>query len=140
MSLNALLAELESLNYAGRIRRMIALGRDSVNDADAAEVLRQMEQGDVYQRRMALFGCYGSRNGEFIVRALSDESRQMRGAAMQVLVEVATDDQMRAGFDRIAPKYRHHLITLLLKRGRRAPVEAIIAALIERGEAQTDSL
>ena len=62
MTIETLLAELETLPFAARLSRMIALGRESRTDAGTEALLRSLgEAGDFYGRHLRLLSCIGSR-------------------------------------------------------------------------------
>ena len=82
-----LLAELETLAHDGRVRAMVAVGRESragseggLDSGAAASTLDALAKDDgFYPRLMALYACYGSRDGATVARALTDRSRGIRG-------------------------------------------------------------
>ena len=95
MHLKSLLQELERLPHSGRMRRMVEVGRQAASDRSASETLAELSRGGVFQRTLALQACYGSRDGECVVRALEDPSRLARGLAVQLVAELCDDEQVR---------------------------------------------
>src|SRR6266478_4430638 len=98
MRLKSLMKELKALPHAGRMRRMVEVGRQAASDRSVRETLDEMSLGGVFQRAMALQACYGSRDGQRVVQALQDPSRLIRGLAVTLVPEVCDDDQARRAF------------------------------------------
>lgn len=140
MTLEQLLHELELLTHSGRMARMAELGRQSKNDAALAALLDELEDGDGYQRRLALQACYGSRDGARVVRGLSDVSRLARGLANQLVPLVCDDAQALGVLREMAPQPRRAMLRRLAKRNRHAPINAFLEDAATRGEAGLEPL
>jgi hypothetical protein len=72
----ALLRELEPLTHAARMKRLMKLGQAAATDSGAAAVIAALENGDFYQRFLALHSCFGSRGSAV---HFSYPCRQSRG-------------------------------------------------------------
>jgi hypothetical protein len=69
MKADKLLRELEKLTHSGRVRRMVELGRTAAANPNTASLIDELEQGDFYERSLALQSCFGSKDGEHMLRA-----------------------------------------------------------------------
>ena len=82
MDHNDLLQEFQRLSHSERVQRMVDLGRRARSDMAAAAVLTALEHGGFFERWLAYFhACYGSRDGAYVLRTLSDPSQAIRSAA-----------------------------------------------------------
>lgn len=124
------LDELSTRTHDDRVRAMIELGR-SGRDRDTIEALAR---GDVYERRLALSSCWGSRDGAHVLRALSDASRRVRGLALR-LAAVVCDDAQALDALQLAFGMRSDrpLVRWLAERGRGAVIDRFLDWLRGRG-------
>jgi hypothetical protein len=58
MSRVTLLAELEHLTQAARMRRMVDAGRAAISDARMRATLEELASGGFYERGLSLQACY----------------------------------------------------------------------------------
>jgi HEAT repeat protein len=79
------LREIETLSHAARVRVMIALGKQAQENPAAATTIAVLEQQGFYERYLALYSCYGSRDGAHALRALADPSHLIRGLAIRLI-------------------------------------------------------
>src|SRR5262245_7270147 len=92
MTREALLAQLETMTHTERVSTMIELGR--LNEAESRAILGQLEHGDFYERFMAPYACFGSRDSAYVLRAVADPSRILRGLALRLLPLVCDEAQI----------------------------------------------
>lgn len=123
MTLAELLRSLESLTHRDRVRQMVALGARSRQDADVANMLQQLAQGNFSERYLALYACYGSQNIALIIQSLSDSSRQLRTLALRLLVLFGDDAQVFSTLESLPIKQCGRLLSRLRKRHRQAMVD-----------------
>ena len=123
---NDLLQEFQRLSHSERVQRMVDLGRRARSDTEAAAVLTSLEHGGFYERWLALQACYGSRDGAYILRALSDPSQAIRSAALGLVALICDDAQVRSALDTLLPKQQRRLLMLLAKHRRHAPIDAFL--------------
>jgi hypothetical protein len=71
MNTQQILQEIESLPYKRRIQHIIDVGRRSLTDPSLQDVLRDMGQGEFYERTLCLHACLGNRNSIYAMDALS---------------------------------------------------------------------
>ena len=95
MTPETLLRELDTLSHDRRMRRMEEVGKQAARDPEAAATLAALEQGDFYQRLLSLQACYGSRDGERVLRALAGVSRALRRRGVRLLALCGRDEQVR---------------------------------------------
>jgi hypothetical protein len=126
MTPDTVLAELEPLTHGDRVRRMIALGRQAGTDTAAAETLRTLAAGGFYERMLALFSCSGSRDGAHVERALSDESRLLRGLATRLAPDVCTDEQLESALTGASRDGQVPLLRGLIRHGRRTAIDVFL--------------
>jgi hypothetical protein len=86
-----LLAEVEPLSHAARVRRMVEVGRLAATDPTVSATLAELERRGHYERYLALQACFGSRDGAHALRAITDPSRGLRALAT-ALVPLLCDD------------------------------------------------
>src|SRR4051794_6273263 len=110
MTPEKLLRELEKLPYPARVRRMVEVGKSAANDASVAKTLATLERGNFYQRQLSLQSCFGSRDGEHVLRALNDPSRLIRGLAVSILPHVCSPEQVEATLQAASPNLRRTLV------------------------------
>lgn len=132
MTTEQILAEVDGLTDAGRVRRMIALGREAQADRQTADALAALSRGGFYERRLALLACSGSRDGALPLQMLSDPSRLLRGLAISLIPILCTDDQVGQALDAAPEAAPRTLLKRLVRRKRRRPVEAFLARLAAR--------
>ncbi|SFJ80007.1 HEAT repeat domain-containing protein [Thermoflavimicrobium dichotomicum] len=118
--IDKLLHKLEPLCHSERIRYMIQLGRNwrMKGDQDAQEIIAQLEQGDFYQRYLALYSCYGSLDAQHVMRAMGDSSRTIRSLATKLAVLICDDQQICTLLDQSPLSTRTRLLKGLWKRKR----------------------
>ena len=85
MNSKQLLQTLEPMTHGDRVRHMIQMGQQSRQDANIADTLNQLAQGNFYERYLALQSCYSSRNIQIVTRSLVDPSRQIRATGAAAL-------------------------------------------------------
>ena len=130
MNPQPLLRELTDLPVAARMKRLTELGRDQA----ATATLSRWERGDGFERRLALQSCYGSRDGARVARMASDKSRLTRNLALTISSEVCDLAQLQQIFAPLGDKSRRHLLVTLIRKNRRAEIDALIEGARERGE------
>src|SRR5262249_41732001 len=140
MTTEALLAELETQTHSERVRRMIALGRQSLTDEETAATLRQLAVGGFYERFLALAACRGSQDGAQVLRALTEESRRLRRLAVELTPAVCTDEQVVAALETIRHDNRLLLLRSLLRRRRRAPIDTFLDRRAVEGDERLGEL
>ncbi len=127
MTRTALLRALERVNHAGRMGRMVELGRQAGDDPAVATMLDQLAHGEWYERYLALQACYGSRDGAHALRAITDPSRGMRAFAATLVPLLCDDAQAVAALNIVARGQRSLLLRQLQKRHRQPVIDAYIA-------------
>ncbi len=131
MDTEQILAEVEGLTDADRVRRMIALGRQAVADPETADALGLLALGGFYERRLALLACSGSHDGNLPLRALADPSRLLRGLALSLIPILCADAQVLVALEAAPPALQTALLGRLVRRGRRGPVDAFLQTLAD---------
>ncbi|UQN08713.1 hypothetical protein [Deinococcus sp. QL22] len=132
MTAAPLLAEFEALTHRARMRRMVELGR--LPEAQREPVLESLRSGSVYERRLALWACHGSRDGEQAYRAALDPSGHVAGPALRLVALLCSEAQL-LGLLEALPTSRHFALVGRWKiAGRPAtPVDAWIEQLLSTG-------
>ncbi len=125
MANEQLLSDLELMSHSDRIRVMVELGRQQSDESKAA--IAELERGGFYERQLALYSCFGSRDPSHILRAVNDPSHLLRGLASRLVALHCDDgDSVRAlevahlGV-RLAIAYKLH------KRGRAVVIDTFLA-------------
>lgn len=129
MTTEQLKQQLESLTYRNRVRRMVELGRQALTNATVRGILDSLEQGDFYERLLALNSCYGSYDGAKIIRALSDSSHLIRSKAIQMIVPLVDDTQVEIALNTVTLKECRYVLKQLLKWHRCSCIDTFINQL-----------
>ena len=130
MNPQQLLLELTDLPVGARMKRLTELGRDEA----ATATLQAWENGDGFERRLSLQSCYGSRDGARVARMASDKSRLVRDLAIKISAEVCEIGQLEIIFAPLNDKSRRHFLVLLIRKNRRAEIDALIEGARARGD------
>ncbi|HEY5003341.1 MAG TPA: hypothetical protein VII61_09325, partial [Ktedonobacteraceae bacterium] len=129
MTPSQMLQELEPMKHNTRIGRVIELGHQASAGTNAAMIIAAWEQGDYYERWLALYSCYGSRDGEHALRALADSSRTIRALACKLSVLLCDDVQLQRALAQVPTQQQTTILRALYKRGRFAPIDTFLHTL-----------
>src|SRR5688572_25463116 len=110
MTLAQLLKELDGLNHSERVQRMV---RREVSE----ELFSQLLAGNGYQRGLALYSCYGSRDPARVARFFADRSASLRGLARILAVQLCSDEQLAALLDELPARPQLRLLQRLVRAG-----------------------
>ncbi|MFL5759243.1 MAG: hypothetical protein ACJ789_05870 [Thermomicrobiales bacterium] len=121
-----LLDEVESFRHSDRVRKMVEVGRAGRFKKREARTIASLENGDVYERWLALHACYGSRDGAHILRALNDESRLVQNLALSLVPVVCDDAEASQALRFIGPTKLDNLVQALRRRKRQKPIDQLI--------------
>lgn len=113
----AFLAPLEPLSHAERVRIMIELGKQSVHDNDAQAIIDSLEQQGFFERYLAMYSCFGSRDSVHVMRSLSDPSKIIRGLAIRLIVQLGDAEQLQVALQDF-PRLRFAIAVRLRQLGR----------------------
>lgn len=127
-----LLTELNQMTHDQRVRRMVELGREALDNPDTEQFIDELEQGNVYERYLALVSCYTSRDADHVMRALHDPSRLIRGLALSLVPLTCNDAQTLTAFKQIHPSARYRFLTNLRKKRRYSAIDACLASLDDK--------
>src|SRR5450432_2421025 len=133
MTPSQILQELETLKHNTRIERVIELGHQARSGTNAATIIAVWEQGDYYERWLALYSCYGSRDGEHALRALTDPSGTIRGLACKLSVLLCDDVQLQKALAQVPTHQQTTILRALYKRHRFAPIDTFLHTLVAWG-------
>ncbi len=132
MMIEHLLAEVEPLNHAGRMRYMVELGRRSLEDPALIPLLNALEAGGVYERALAVQACHGSRDSARVLRAIGDPSAVVQARAGVIAPLICTDEQLIAALEAMPERQRHDFLSLLRKRRRHSAIDSYVLLLGQR--------
>ena len=135
-----LVNSLESLPYRNRILAVIELGREAKNDTEKVRLIDDLQQGNHYERLLALYSCYGSYDGEGVLTAINDSSRSIRNKAIDLITVVGSDEQIVATTESLSYKQCRILFKYLRRRNRLAIIDRCLETLIDRENSQLDKL
>lgn len=127
MTKDELLDHLEALSHVERVRAIIALGQR--DDAEARELLAVLGRGDFYERFLALYSCFGSRDQQYVLSALADPSRLIRGLAARLAAQLLDDERVIQAFGRVSSSLRKPLLIKLRGARRQAIVDECLEQL-----------
>ena len=130
MNIDQLLAEFEQVSAAQRIKRMVALGQQAANDPQIGQLIEQFAQSSsIYQRRLALWSCYGSHDSSLIRRFISDPAQSLIRLAIELIAVYGTDPDVAASLGQLATPFWRRALKLLAKQGRFHLIDAFLATL-----------
>ncbi|MBM7843570.1 HEAT repeat domain-containing protein [Herpetosiphon giganteus] len=130
MNRDQLLAEFEQLSDNQRIKRMVALGQQVANDPQIGQLIEQFAQSpSIYQRRLALWSCYGSHDSSLIGRFISDPAQSLVRLAINLMGVYCTDADVAASLGQLAAPFWRKALKLLAKQGRFAIIDGFLATL-----------
>ena len=135
-----LINSLESLTYRDRILEIIKLGRKEPGDPEVSSLIDRLQQGNYYERLLALYSCYGSYSGKRALTAISDDSRSLSHKALGLITVVGSDAEVSTALVSLNYKQRQILFKYLRKRNRLAMVDRCLLKLIELKTSQIDRL
>jgi len=135
-----LINSLESLTYRDRILAVIELGRKAKNDPEKVSLIDNLQQGNYYERLLALYSCYGSYNGDRVLAATKDSSRSLRNKAIDLITVVGNDEKAVAAVESLNYKQCRTLFKYLRKRNRLSVIDRCLEKLIARQDSQLDKL
>ena len=133
MTAAELLEQLESQTHGERVAAMIALGRQA--GAEGRAIVAQLEQGNVYERMLALYSCFGSRDSAHALRALNDPSRLMRGLATRLAPHICNESELLAALPGVPFAARPQLLARLRRHG----LVGVIDRYLDLRETQADT-
>jgi hypothetical protein len=128
------LRQLASLSHSDRMRRLVELGRTSRTDPRLGAALAGLEEGGFHDRLLSLQACFGSRDGQRVLRGLGDPSRQLRLRAARLLVVVGDDRTVLDGLPRLSRKTVKRALVRLGRAGRLPLVDAYLDELARRND------
>lgn len=130
MNLDHLLAEFEQLSYVQRIKRMVQLGQQASNNPQISQLIAQLAQSlSIYQRRLALFSCYGSHNSSLIRQFIGDPAQSLVQLAIKLIVVYGSDADVEASLQQLAPALWRSMLKLLSQQQRFGLIDAFLATL-----------
>ena len=133
MTPSQMLQELAPMKHNTRIGRVIELGHQVGAGTNAAMIIAAWEQGDFYERWLALYTCYGSRDGEHVLRALSDSSGVISGLACKLSVLLCDDVQLQKALALVPARQQTTILRELYKRQRFASIDTFLQTLAAQG-------
>ena len=141
MSRESLLAELEHLTHAARMRRMVDEGCVAINDARIRATLEELASGGFYERGLSLQACYGSRNSHHVLRSLSDPSKILRWLAIRLVALICDYDQSLHAFSIVTTRSaRRKLMRRMAQRRRFDVVDEMLRRMIADQNPDVDEL
>lgn len=131
--ISKLLSQLETKRYSHRVQIMVDLGRQIKNgqDSNAQNMISILEQGDFYQRHLALISCYGSHDKNHIFQATLDPSQFIRSKACKLASFICDDEQILTLLNQVSPSIRKKLLHGLSKRKRYSAIDAYLQQLAQ---------
>uniref|UniRef100_UPI000BEF71E9 hypothetical protein n=1 Tax=Streptomyces sp. rh34 TaxID=2034272 RepID=UPI000BEF71E9 len=126
----ALLDALEPLPHTGRMRELAAGAGRLAAQGSLRAVLDELEDGDPYERRIAVIAAAVGRDAEWIGARLADEDAVVRGHALRAARTLGVPD---AAYERAfadAPAaVRRHLVRAIVADRRTALADRLVLAV-----------
>jgi len=108
---------------------MVELGREVGTSPQTASSLAALEKGGFGERLLSLQSCYGSKDGDHALRALSDPSRLIQGRALRLIALFAKDVPIKDALRGARRELRMSLLRLLRRRRRLTTIDAFLDEL-----------
>jgi|SRR5579871_636327 len=127
--------QLEPLTHAARVDAMIELGVQSVmhpgrsSTAESKALIAALEQGGFFERFMALYSCFGSRDSAQVRRALADPSRIIRGLAIRLLPLACDEAELQSALESVSPQLYLPILWKLRQHGQQGVIDRFLEAL-----------
>ena len=134
MTAAELLQQFETQTHRQRVAAMIALGRQ--NDGESRAIIAQLEQGNMYERMLALYSCFGSRDSAHPLRALADPSRLIRGLAIRLASLLANEAELLQALQAVASVTRPGLLAQLYRERRLTIIDQYLALPTTQADTQ----
>lgn len=135
MNKELLLAELDSLGYSDRMKRMALLGRQHTGDADySALLVSLLESGTAYEAHLALTGAGVVNDARAVMLALKHPKAGVRGRAARLLPEVVTDPDhsIEAEIAMMSYHCRRQLLRSIVNTYRQDWAERLLPLVLDR--------
>ena len=134
MTAAELLQQFETQTHRQRVAAMIALGRQ--NDGESRAIIAQLEQGNMYERMLALYSCFGSRDSAHALRSLADPSRLTRGLAIRLASLLANEAELLQALQVVASVTRPGLLAQLYRQRRLTIIDQYLALPATQADTQ----
>ena len=129
-AVDLLLQECEQLDHNGRMKRMVRLGQESLNNTLAKELVTVLLHGSLYEQFLGLQTCYGSRDVNPALDAIAFPSRLLNVRAIRLVALLANDVQSLGALKSVQPDLRAALVYRLRRKGRTGVIDAYLEQLI----------
>ena len=126
----------ESLTHRDRVTEMIELGKQEASDSDVSNLLDRLQEGNYYERMLALYSCYGSYNESRVLTAIKDDSRSIKNKAIKLISLVKSDRAVLTALDNLNYRQCIFLFSCLRNRKRYAIIDSCLQKLSDRLEQQ----
>ena len=135
-----LINSLESLTHSDRILEIVKLGRIEATEPNIATLFDNLQQGNHYERLLALYSCHGSYNEQRVLTAIRDSSRSIRNKAIDLITLVGSDKAVLKAVDALGYRQRLVLFKYLRKRKRLSTSDRCLQKLISSDASKLSEL
>lgn len=139
-SLKKLIETWEYLTHHDRLLEIIKLGRQEHDDAKIATLIDNLQEGNHYERLLALYSAYGSYKRQRVLKGISDNSRSIRNKAIDLISLVGSDPEVLEALNILNFKQRQILFKYLRKRNRLQVIDSFLTQLVEQKEPKIERL
>ncbi|MFJ8251607.1 hypothetical protein [Streptomyces sp. NPDC094466] len=123
----ALLDALEPLPHTGRMRELAVRARRLAAQGSLRAVLDELEDGDPYERRIAVIAAAVGRDAEWIGARLADEDAVVRGHALRAARTLRVPDTAyESAFADASAAVRRHLARAIVADRRTALADRLV--------------
>jgi hypothetical protein len=117
-----LLSQLEPMHHQDRMRHMIEFGKNP-----DLNILSTLEEGNVFERQLALVTCFSSLDSARVLRGLQDASGFIRAVALKLAAFVLSESELLEALRVLPRKMR----LVLLHKLRISKANAVVDLLLE---------
>ncbi|MCX4631653.1 hypothetical protein [Streptomyces sp. NBC_01443] len=129
-SVEHLLAELDPLPYADRLRLVATTARDLAPSGELPGVLADLAGRGRYERRLAALAALAGRQTEYLAQQLADPDPVIRSFAVRAVRTLPVPDEaIEAAYDDASAEIRRDLARAVLWGSRRALAERLVPVL-----------
>ncbi|KJY45098.1 hypothetical protein VR46_16740, partial [Streptomyces sp. NRRL S-444] len=141
-SVERLLADLDPLPYAERLRLLATTARDLARSGELPGVLAELAGRGRYERRLAALAASAGRQTEYLAQRLADPDPVVRSFARRAVRTLPVPDEaIEAAYDDASAEIRRELTQAVFRGSRRALAERLTPLVrAQWGDAEAASL
>src|ERR1700760_1269006 len=89
-SVEIFLDKCEQFDHTDRVKYLVNIGRHSIQNHESKNLIQVLSKGGLYERQLALFSTFGSKDTSLIIMGLLDLSELLRKRAVKLAARIAS--------------------------------------------------